>query len=84
MPQYPRRYPRPVRRPRLLVALPRPLVALLIASLLALAIIGVAGRYAMADNVWEFWDNLASGRDCIVESPLYRWAGTKPRRLMAR
>jgi amino acid adenylation domain-containing protein len=37
------------------------------------AIIGVAGRYPMARDLDEFWDNLTAGRDCISEIPLERW-----------
>ncbi|WP_055551911.1 SDR family NAD(P)-dependent oxidoreductase [Streptomyces kanamyceticus] len=39
----------------------------------AVAIIGLAGRYPMADDVDEFWDNLAAGRDCVTEIPADRW-----------
>ncbi|MBF0442552.1 MAG: polyketide synthase dehydratase domain-containing protein, partial [Oligoflexales bacterium] len=38
-----------------------------------IAIIGVAGRYPMADDLDEFWDNLANGKDCITEIPADRW-----------
>ena len=38
-----------------------------------IAIIGVAGRYPMAENVAAFWNNLKAGRDCIVEVPKSRW-----------
>jgi acyl transferase domain-containing protein/acyl-CoA synthetase (AMP-forming)/AMP-acid ligase II/tryptophanase/acyl carrier protein len=41
------------------------------------AVVGMAGRYPLADDLREFWDNLAAGRDCITESPLYRWTGGK-------
>ncbi|MCC5023870.1 MAG: SDR family NAD(P)-dependent oxidoreductase, partial [Candidatus Synoicihabitans palmerolidicus] len=37
------------------------------------AIIGVAGRYPMADDLAMFWANLRDGRDCIEEIPLQRW-----------
>ncbi|WP_375758556.1 SDR family NAD(P)-dependent oxidoreductase [Corallococcus exercitus] len=39
----------------------------------AIAIVGVSGRYPMADDLWAFWDNLKAGRDCITEIPLGRW-----------
>lgn len=39
----------------------------------AIAIIGMAGRYPMADDLDEFWDNLVEGRDCIQEIPADRW-----------
>ena len=38
-----------------------------------MAIIGVAGRYPMADNVEEYWNNLLDGKDCITEIPSTRW-----------
>lgn len=38
-----------------------------------IAIIGVSGRYPMARNLDEFWDNLKSGKDCITEIPKQRW-----------
>ncbi|NSL86226.1 SDR family NAD(P)-dependent oxidoreductase [Chitinophaga sp. Mgbs1] len=37
------------------------------------AIIGISGRYPKADNLQEFWKNIASGRDCISEIPADRW-----------
>jgi acyl transferase domain-containing protein/SAM-dependent methyltransferase len=38
-----------------------------------IAIIGVSGRYPMADDLDEFWRNLRDGRDCITEIPADRW-----------
>ena len=38
-----------------------------------IAVIGLAGRYAMADTIEEFWTNLKDGRDCITEIPSERW-----------
>src|ERR1700751_5716115 len=38
-----------------------------------IAIIGVFGRYPMADDLEEFWANLRNGKDCIVEIPAERW-----------
>ncbi|EMB63323.1 beta-ketoacyl synthase [Streptococcus mutans SA38] len=38
-----------------------------------IAIIGVSGRYPMATNLDEYWENLKSGRDCISKIPLERW-----------
>ncbi|MEY7973952.1 amino acid adenylation domain-containing protein, partial [Saccharomonospora xinjiangensis] len=38
-----------------------------------IAIIGVAGRYPLADDVAEFWRNLRAGRDCVREVPAERW-----------
>jgi acyl transferase domain-containing protein len=41
------------------------------------AIVGVAGRYPLAETPAELWDNLAAGRHCIREVPADRWdAGT--------
>lgn len=37
------------------------------------AIIGISGRYPQAANLREFWNNLASGRNCITEVPKDRW-----------
>ena len=30
-----------------------------------IAIVGMSCRFPMARNVWQYWDNLRSGRDCI-------------------
>ncbi|WP_433684726.1 SDR family NAD(P)-dependent oxidoreductase [Nocardia sp. CA-119907] len=38
-----------------------------------IAIIGMAGRFPMARDIDEFWANLVSGRDCIIEVPPQRW-----------
>ncbi|WP_435864730.1 SDR family NAD(P)-dependent oxidoreductase, partial [Streptomyces sparsogenes] len=38
-----------------------------------IAVIGLAGRYPMADDVDEFWANLLEGRDCVTEIPDDRW-----------
>ncbi|MEG8178092.1 ACP S-malonyltransferase [Nocardia terpenica] len=53
-----------------------------------IAIVGLAGRYPMADDLGAFWENLGAGRDCIREVPQdrphggdgpaagdYRWGG---------
>ncbi|MBL4889976.1 MAG: methyltransferase [Candidatus Lindowbacteria bacterium] len=37
-----------------------------------IAIIGMSGRYPMANNLDEFWENLKEGRDCISE--VSRWS----------
>lgn len=39
----------------------------------AIAVIGLAGRYPLADDLDEFWTNLVDGRDCITEIPDDRW-----------
>ncbi|WP_368650522.1 SDR family NAD(P)-dependent oxidoreductase [Bacillus inaquosorum] len=38
-----------------------------------IAIIGISGRYPQADNIYELWENLRDGRDCITEIPEDRW-----------
>ncbi|MFF3781140.1 SDR family NAD(P)-dependent oxidoreductase [Streptomyces sp. NPDC001933] len=38
-----------------------------------IAVIGVSGRYPMAENLDEFWRNLSGGRDCVSEIPADRW-----------
>lgn len=37
------------------------------------AIIGISGRYPMAEDLNQFWDNLLEGRDCITNVPKERW-----------
>ncbi|MGK5507745.1 SDR family NAD(P)-dependent oxidoreductase [Brevibacillus formosus] len=37
------------------------------------AIIGLAGRYPQAEDVWEFWTRLKEGKNCITEVPKDRW-----------
>jgi polyketide synthase PksM len=38
-----------------------------------IAVIGLSGRYPMANSVAELWQNLVAGRDCITEIPPQRW-----------
>ncbi|MDI2590643.1 SDR family NAD(P)-dependent oxidoreductase [Pseudomonas sp. 681] len=38
-----------------------------------IAVIGMSGRYAQADDLEEFWQNLSQGRNCISEIPAKRW-----------
>ena len=33
----------------------------------AIAIVGMAGRFPMAANIEEYWENLRSGRECLTE-----------------
>ena len=35
--------------------------------------IGLAGRYPGAENVWEFWNQLREGKNCVTEIPGDRW-----------
>lgn len=39
-----------------------------------IAIIGIAGRYPLADDLDQYWDNLVRGRDCVTEIPADRWS----------
>lgn len=41
------------------------------------AIIGLSGRYPQADDIYQFWENLKAGRDCITEIPEERWDHSK-------
>lgn len=38
-----------------------------------IAIIGLAGRYPMANSIDEFYDNLKQGKDCVTGFPKDRW-----------
>ncbi|MFF2910652.1 SDR family NAD(P)-dependent oxidoreductase [Paenibacillus sp. NPDC057934] len=38
-----------------------------------IAIIGLTGRYAQAQNLKEFWNHLKNGQNCITEIPEDRW-----------
>jgi polyketide synthase PksN len=38
-----------------------------------IAVIGISGRYPMADNVAQYWRNLKQGRDCTTPIPRERW-----------
>jgi acyl transferase domain-containing protein/NADPH:quinone reductase-like Zn-dependent oxidoreductase len=44
-----------------------------VASREPIAIIGISGRYAGANDLHELWHNLSEGRDCITEIPTSRW-----------
>lgn len=49
----------------------------------AIAVVGISGRFPMAADLDEFWENLRAGRDCISEIPADRWDHTalySPRR----
>lgn len=39
----------------------------------AVAIIGLSGRFPMAENIQEFWENVKVSRNCITELPKKRW-----------
>ncbi|MEW9712966.1 beta-ketoacyl synthase N-terminal-like domain-containing protein, partial [Paenibacillus sp. SI92] len=38
-----------------------------------IAIVGMSGAFPMAEDMKEFWSNLAAGKDCISEIPKERW-----------
>ncbi|MDQ1829159.1 SDR family NAD(P)-dependent oxidoreductase [Massilia scottii] len=38
-----------------------------------IAIIGMAGQFAKSNNLEEYWQNIAQGRDCIDEIPKHRY-----------
>ena len=38
-----------------------------------IAVVGMSGRFPMAKDVNEFWQNLFGGKDCITEIPKDRW-----------
>jgi acyl transferase domain-containing protein/acyl-CoA synthetase (AMP-forming)/AMP-acid ligase II/acyl carrier protein len=40
---------------------------------MAIAVIGMAGRYPGARDLVSFWDNLRAGRDSVTEIPAARW-----------
>lgn len=39
-----------------------------------IAVIGIAGKFPMAENIEAFWENISNGRDCISEVPANRWS----------
>lgn len=38
-----------------------------------IAVIGISGRFPMAEDIQQFFHNLKDGRDCISEIPANRW-----------
>jgi len=38
-----------------------------------IAIVGIAGRFPLADDLDAFWANLAAGRNCVTDVPRERW-----------
>lgn len=38
-----------------------------------IAIIGISGRYPESPDIETYWNNLKSGKDCIIEVPKERW-----------
>ncbi|SMG00109.1 Malonyl CoA-acyl carrier protein transacylase [Burkholderia singularis] len=43
-----------------------------------IAVIGLAGRYPMAEHLDAFWRNLVDGRDCVSPLPPGRWLADHP------
>jgi acyl transferase domain-containing protein len=43
-----------------------------------IAVIGMAGKFPMADNLEEFWENLKNGKDCIGDLPGARYEDWAP------
>jgi acyl transferase domain-containing protein len=39
----------------------------------SIAVIGMSGKFPGSDNIYQFWDNLIKGKDCITEIPKSRW-----------
>jgi len=39
------------------------------------AIVGMHGRFATADDLASFWTHLREGRDCVSDAPRARWPG---------
>jgi len=39
----------------------------------AIAIVAISGKFPMANDVLEFWNNICEGKDCITEIPENRW-----------
>ena len=43
-----------------------------------IAIVGISGRYPMAEDLDRFWENLRDGRDCVGTVPAGRWVEGAP------
>nr|ARR97038.1 SphE [Herpetosiphon sp. B060] len=43
---------------------------------MAIAVVGISGRYPQAATIQEFWQNLLAGKNCISEIPAERWDHT--------
>nr|AAS47562.1 mixed type I polyketide synthase - peptide synthetase [symbiont bacterium of Paederus fuscipes] len=65
----------PSTKPAVLVEhLPQPVpMAAASNTALDIAVIGISGRYPMANDLDEFWLNLREGKDCVSEVPSQRW-----------
>ena len=69
--------PEPVRAPEpvaIVAPAPEPVVAPTTpARRDVIAVVGMAGRYPQADDLGQYWANLAAGRDSVREIPKSRW-----------
>ncbi|MGW1545391.1 SDR family NAD(P)-dependent oxidoreductase [Streptomyces sp. NPDC002346] len=43
-------------------------------DLVDIAVVGMSGAFPKAENLDEFWRNIAEGRDCVSEVPGSRWS----------
>lgn len=43
-----------------------------------IAIIGIAGKWPLANNVEEYWENIKNGKDCIQNFPYSRKKDIEP------
>lgn len=48
-----------------------------------IAIIGVSGRYPLANSLESFWENLKNGQNCIIKAPDERWEHSLAQSLFA-
>jgi acyl transferase domain-containing protein/D-arabinose 1-dehydrogenase-like Zn-dependent alcohol dehydrogenase/acyl carrier protein len=39
-----------------------------------IAVVGMAGKFPMSENIEAFWENIANGRDCVATVPENRWS----------
>ncbi|MGN7972315.1 SDR family NAD(P)-dependent oxidoreductase [Serratia sp. 22264] len=73
----PRRHDETARAPRTLprhgAAYPSASISLAAPANEPIAIVGMTGRFPMAQDLDAFWDNLVNGKDCISEIPEQRW-----------
>ncbi|ATQ76807.1 hypothetical protein CR152_21510 [Massilia violaceinigra] len=60
-------------RARVIAAPASPVVPALPTASQQIAVIGMAGQFAKANNLDQFWTNLAEGRNCIDEVSDTRW-----------
>jgi acyl transferase domain-containing protein/NADPH:quinone reductase-like Zn-dependent oxidoreductase/acyl carrier protein/SAM-dependent methyltransferase len=63
----------PAGRRRARLASDKTVVPASVAEREAVAIVGMSGRFPMAEDIDALWRNLSEGRDCISEIPQDRW-----------